>query len=157
MVYVVDDQGVLIDDILIRTFLLAPMSAHVFELMDYRFVALKATDDEERAIAIFKEQDRKALPVTDTGGVLIGIITIDDVLNVAEQVATREIQKIGGSEALDEPYITIALRHMVKKRASWLVVLFLGEMLTATAMGFFEKEIERAVVLALFVPLIISS
>ena len=157
MVYVVDDQGVLIDDILIRTFLLAPMSAHVFELMDYRFVALKATDDEEKAIAIFKEQDRKALPVTDTGGVLIGIVTIDDVLTVAEQVATREIQKIGGSEALDEPYITIALRHMVKKRASWLVVLFLGEMLTATAMGFFEKEIERAVVLALFVPLIISS
>ncbi|HEV8486913.1 MAG TPA: magnesium transporter, partial [Blastocatellia bacterium] len=157
MIYVVDDQGALIDDILIRTFLLAPLNAHVFDLMDYRFVALKATDDQERAVAIFKEQDRKALPVTDTAGVLIGIVTIDDVLNVAEQVATREIQKIGGSEALDEPYITIALRHMVRKRASWLVVLFLGEMLTATAMGFFEKEIERAVVLALFVPLIISS
>jgi magnesium transporter len=82
---------------------------------------------------------------------------LDDVLEVAENQATREIQKIGGSEALDEPYMQIAISRMVKKRAGWLVILFLGEMLTATAMGFFEGEIEKAVVLALFVPLIISS
>ena len=97
------------------------------------------------------------MPVTDSAGVLIGIVTIDDVLQIAENAATREIQRVGGSEALDEPYMKIALPSMVKKRAGWLVILFLGEMLTATAMGFFENEIEKAVVLALFVPLIISS
>ena len=157
MIYVVDEGGRLIDDIRIRSFLLAPLTSHVSDLMDYRFVALKATDDEETAVLVFRREDRTALPVTDSAGILIGIVTIDDVLRVAEAQATKEIQKIGGSEALDEPYIKIALLRMIKKRAGWLVILFLGEMFTATAMGFFEKEIERAVVLALFVPLIISS
>jgi magnesium transporter len=157
MLYVVDDRGILIDDIRVREFLLAPPGKLVSEIMDHRFVALKATDPEEIAISVFQKTDRKALPVTDTTGVLIGIVTIDDVLSIAEARATKEIQKIGGSEALDEPYMTIGLGRMVKKRAGWLVILFLGEMLTATAMGFFEGEIEKAVVLALFVPLIISS
>ena len=157
MIYVVDERGRLIDDIRIRSFLLAPLTSHVSDLMDYRFVALKATDDQEAAVSVFRREDRTALPVTDSAGILIGIVTIDDVLRVAEAQATKEIQKIGGSEALDEPYIKIALLRMIKKRAGWLVILFLGEMFTATAMGFFEKEIERAVVLALFVPLIISS
>jgi magnesium transporter len=125
--------------------------------MDRRFVALKATDDQETAVAVFRREDRTALPVTDTTGILIGIVTIDDVLDVAEIELTEDIQKIGGMEALDEPYMRIALGRMVRKRAGWLVVLFLGEMLTATAMGYFEEEIKRAVVLALFVPLIISS
>jgi magnesium transporter len=89
--------------------------------------------------------------------VLIGIVTIDDVLDVAESEATKDIQRIGGSEALDEPYMEIGFIKMVQKRAGWLTALFLGEMLTATAMGFFEHEIEKAVLLALFVPLIISS
>lgn len=157
MIYVIDDQGVLIDDIRIRTFLLAPLTAKVADLMDYRYVALKAADSQGSAVQVFRDQDLKALPVTDTTGVLIGIVTIDDVLDVAEAQATKEIQKIGGSEALDEPYMQIALWRMVRKRGGWLVILFLGEMLTATAMGFFEREIERAVVLALFVPLVISS
>ena len=104
-----------------------------------------------------REYDRGALPVTDTSGVLIGIVTIDDMLDVAEASATREIQRIGGSEALDEPYMEIPFLKMIQKRAGWLTALFLGEMLTATAMGAFEHEISRAVVLALFVPLIISS
>src|SRR4029077_13336083 len=129
----------------------------VAELMDYKFVALKAADPQESAIEVFKREDRKALPVIDSTGVLIGIVTLDDVLQVAENQATREIQKIGGSEALDEPYMQIAISRMVKKRAGWLVILFIGEMFTATAMGYFEGEIEKAVVLALFVPLIISS
>jgi magnesium transporter len=98
-----------------------------------------------------------ALPVTDSAGSLIGIVTVDDVLDVAESAATRTFQRFGGMEALDEPYLRMPFLSMVRRRASWLVVLFLGEMLTATAMGFFEKEIQRAVVLALFVPLIISS
>jgi magnesium transporter len=120
-------------------------------------VTLKATDTQQSAVEVFRREDRTALPVTDTAGVLIGIVTIDDVLDIAEETATREFQLFGGSEALDEPYLGISRLRMIKKRASWLVVLFLGEMLTATAMGFFEKEIARAVVLALFVPLIISS
>jgi magnesium transporter len=157
VVYVVDEQGLLIDDIRIREFLLAPLESRVIDLMDRRFVALKATDDQKTAVATFRQYDRTALPVTDTTGMLIGIVTIDDVLDVAEEAATKEIQRIGGSEALDEPYMKIAFSRMVRKRAGWLTALFLGEMLTATAMGVFEAEISKAVVLALFVPLIISS
>jgi len=157
VLYVVDDQGVLIDDIRVREFLLASLSRPVSEIMDHRFVTLKATDADHDAIALFQKEDRKALPVTDTAGVLIGIVTIDDVLSLAEAEATKEIQKIGGSEALDAPYMAVTFWRMVRKRAGWLIILFLGEMLTATAMGFFEAEIEKAVVLALFVPLIISS
>jgi magnesium transporter len=157
VIYVIDDQGLLIDDIRIREFLLAPLESRVADVMDRRFVALKATDDQVAAVAVFRQYDRTALPVTDTAGMLIGIVTIDDVLDVAEATATRDIQRIGGSEALDEPYISIAFWRMIQKRAGWLTALFLGEMLTATAMGAFEQEISKAVVLALFVPLIISS
>jgi magnesium transporter len=147
----------LIDDIRIREFLLAPLDSRASDLMDRRFVALKATDDQQAAVAVFRQYDRSALPVTDSAGMLIGIVTIDDVLDVAEATATREIQRIGGSEALDEPYMDVAFWRMIQKRAGWLTALFLGEMLTATAMGAFEHEISKAVVLALFVPLIISS
>ena len=157
VVYVVDEQGLLVDDIRIRELLLTSPENRVVDLMDRRFVALKATDDQKEAVAIFKQYDRTALPVTDTSGMLIGIVTIDDVLDVAEAAATKEIQKIGGSEALDEPYMKIAFVRMIQKRAGWLTALFLGEMLTATAMGAFEAEIAKAVTLALFVPLIISS
>jgi len=157
VIYVVDAQGLLIDDIRIREFLLAPLEGRVSDLMDRRFVALKATDDQAAAVAVFRQYDRTALPVTDTAGMLIGIVTIDDMLDVAEAAATREIQKIGGSEALDEPYMEIGFWTMIQKRAGWLTALFIGEMLTATAMGAFEAEISKAVVLALFVPLIISS
>ncbi len=157
VIYVLDEQGMLIDDIRIREFLLASLDSHVSDLMDRRFVALKATDDQSVAVTTFRQYDRSALPVTDTAGVLIGIVTIDDVLDVAEAAATKDIQQIGGLEALEEPYMRIAFARMVRKRAGWLTALFLGEMLTATAMGVFELEISKAVVLALFVPLIISS
>ena len=138
VIYVVDEQGLLIDDVRIREFLLAPVDRRVAELMDRRFVALKATDDQTAAVAVFRQYDRSALPVTDTTGMLIGIVTIDDVLDVAEATATREIQRIGGSEALDEPYMDIGFGKMIQKRAGWLTALFLGEMLTATAMASFE-------------------
>src|SRR5262249_33635949 len=157
VIYVVDEKGTLIDDIRISKVLIASPKDTVQSLMDRRFVALKATDAQETAVRVFKDQDRVALPVTDSAGVLIGIVTVDDVLDVAEQAATEDIQRVGGSEALDQPYMEIAFTRMIQKRAGWLTALFLGEMLTATAMGFFEHEIERAVVLALFVPLIISS
>jgi magnesium transporter len=157
VVYVVDEEDLLIDDIRIREFLLTSLDNRVTDLMDRRFVALKATDNQETAVAVFRQYDRTALPVTDTAGMLIGIVTIDDVLDVAEAAATKEIQRIGGSEAFDEPYMRIGFGRMIRKRAGWLTALFLGEMLTATAMGVFEGEISKAVVLALFIPLIISS
>jgi magnesium transporter len=157
VLYVVDPEGTLIDDIRIRTLLLAPFHTHVGDIMDGKYVALRVTDDKASAVEAFRKYDRTALPVVDARNKLVGIVTVDDVLDVAEEEATRELQRFGGLEALDEPYLATPLVAMVRKRASWLVVLFLSEMLTATAMGFFEKEIARAVVLALFVPLIISS
>jgi magnesium transporter len=125
--------------------------------MDRNFVALNVTDTKDTAVAVFRREDRTVLPVVEADGRLVGIITADDVLDMAEAAATEDIQKIGGMEALDEPYLQISFARMIRKRAGWLVLLFLGEMLTATAMGYFEKEIARAVVLALFIPLIISS
>ena len=157
VIYVVDDHGLLIDDVRIRELLLTSPDARISDLMDRRFVALKAVDAQQSAVAAFRQYDRSALPVTDTAGMLIGIVTIDDVLDVAEAAATKEIHKIGGSEALDEPYMAVPFWKMIQKRGGWLSALFLGEMLTATAMGAFENEIKNAVVLALFVPLIISS
>ncbi len=157
VIYVVDEAGTLLDDLRIRNVLLAPLHTHVGDIMDAKFVALNVTDDKKSAVEVFRKYDRTALPVIDAKGKLVGIVTIDDVLDVAEEAATREIQRFGGVEALDDPYLATPLGSMVRKRASWLVILFVGEMFTATAMGFFEKEIARAVVLALFVPLIISS
>jgi magnesium transporter len=157
VIYIVDDNHRLVDDLRIREILLAPLHAHVSELMDNKYVSLCVTDDKKKAVEIFGRYDRSALPVVDTQGRLAGIVTLDDVLDVAEQAATREIQRFGGLEALDEPYMSTSLPAMVRKRALWLVFLFVGELFTATAMGLFENQIAHAVVLALFVPLIISS
>jgi magnesium transporter len=157
VLYVIDDRGVLVDDLRVREVLLVPVTTRVADLMNRRFAALRATDDQRVAIAMFRREDRTALPVIDDNGILIGIVTVDDVLDAAQDMATRDLQRFGGSAALGEPYMAVSTARMIRKRAGWLVVLFLGEMLTATAMGFFEQEIARAVVLALFVPLIISS
>jgi magnesium transporter len=157
VVYVTDENHRLIDDLRIREILLAQPYRKVSDLMDEQFIALSATDAESEAVTLFRKYDRTALPVVDGRGILLGIVTVDDVLDVAEEEATREIQKFGGLEALDDPYMATPVLEMVKKRASWLVILFVGELFTATAMGYFQNEIEKAVVLALFVPLIISS
>jgi len=157
MIYVTDHQGYLIDDIRVRQFLTAPLDKKVSDLMDHQFVALNAKDDQEVAIDMFKQSNRVALPVTDFNGLLLGIVTVDDVVDVMEEEDTEDIQKFGGVEALDESYTQISFLNLIKKRAGWLIILFLGEMFTATAMGYFENEISKAVVLALFVPLIISS
>jgi magnesium transporter len=156
-VYVVDDRGKLIDDLRMREFLLRPLTTRVGEIMDRNFVHLTVNETQEDALNVFRKYDRAALPVVDSAGVLVGIVTVDDMLDVAEEEATEDIQKIGGLEALDEPYTTIPLPRMVRKRASWLVLLFLGEMLTATAMQGYNSEIEKAAILAMFLPLIISS
>ncbi len=157
VIYVIDEDGKLIDDITIRDILLSSPKKKVSKLMDRKFAYLNATDDQEIAVESFKKYECYALPVIDNDGFLIGIVTIDDILYVAEEETTEDIHKIGGVEALDDSYMNTSLFELVKKRASWLVILFLGEMLTASAMAFYEKEIAKAVVLALFVPLIISS
>jgi magnesium transporter len=156
-VYVVDERGKLIDDVRMREFLLRPLTAKVSEIRDQSFVALNVGDLQQDALNVFRKYDRAALPVVDSNGVLVGIVTADDMLDVAEKEATEDIQKFGGMEALEEPYMRIPVWRMVRKRAGWLVILFLGEMLTATAMANYQEELAKALVLALFLPLIISS
>ncbi|RYG41941.1 MAG: magnesium transporter, partial [Chitinophagaceae bacterium] len=157
VIYVIDEEGKLLDDIRIKDFILATPETLVEEMIDGRFIALNANDDQEVANEVFKMNNRVALPVTDNQGILLGIVTIDDVLWIASEEFTEDIQKIGGTEALNEPYLDISIIKLVRKRAGWLVILFLGEMFTATAMQFFQDEIETATVLALFIPLIMSS
>ncbi|RYG23384.1 MAG: magnesium transporter, partial [Chitinophagaceae bacterium] len=157
VLYVTDEKGILIDDIRLREVILAPKGTYVRDIMDHKYVALRAMQDQEEAVEIFRKNDRNALPVLDEEGLLFGIVTVDDMLSVVKEEDTEDIQKLGGTEALDEPYLTIPIMDMVKKRVGWLVILLLGEMLTASALGFFEDEIAKAVVLTLFIPLIISS
>jgi magnesium transporter len=157
VVYIVDDQGYLIDDLRVSDILLAEDEVVVSEILDGKYQSLLVTDDEEVAVKAFGNTNRVALPVTDAGGLLLGIITVDDVLELAKEEDTEDIQKIGAVEALEEPYMDVSAMQMLRKRAPWLVILFIGEMITASAMSFFETEIAKAVVLALFIPLIVSS
>jgi magnesium transporter len=155
--YVVDEKNILIDDITIGTLLLAEEDQLISELTDNEFVAIKTTTTKEDAVPYFEKYDRSALPIITDSGVLVGIVTIDDILDQIESQNTEDIQKFGGLEALDLPYTQTSWIEMIKKRGTWLIILFVSEMLTASAMGYFEHEIQKAVVLALFVPLIISS
>ncbi len=157
VLYVVEQDGKLLDDVRIREFLLCPLDKTVSELRDGIFTALHATDDQETAVAAFRKYDRTVLPVVDRHGGLVGIVTVDDILDVAEEEATEDIHKIGGMEQLDEPYMDISFGKLMKKRATWLVVLFVGELFTATAMKHYEDEIAKVIVLNAFVPLILSS
>ena len=157
VIYVVDEENKLLDDIKLKDILFVPRDSKVESLANYQFVTLSVNDSDEAAINAFRHYDRIVLPVIDEKGILLGIVTIDDVLRLANQEATQEMQNFGGMEALSEPYMQAPFLELMKKRAGWLVILFLGEMFTATAMGYFEDEISKAVVLALFLPLIISS
>lgn len=157
VLYVVDDLGVLIDDIRIRLVLLAPLDATVESLMTRQFVALRADEPQEEAVRAMGRYDRTALPVVDSRGVLMGIVTADDVADVAEEEATEDIQKLGGMEALEERFIDASVADLVRKRAPWLMLLFMSELLTSNALAFFEDTIERAAVLAIFIPAIISA
>ncbi len=157
IVYVIDDRNKLLDDIKIKEFILASPDKKVTDLMDENYVTLNVTDDQEEAVEVFKKYDRIALPVVDKFGVLIGIVTVDDVLDVAEEEATEDIHKLAAVEALEEPYPTIPLLEMVKKRVVWLAILFIAQILTAIVLEYFENEITKAVVLSIFIPLIISS
>lgn len=155
--FVTDENGRLIDDLRIAEILLAPAAARVADLLDDSFLALRASDPASTAIDVFKKYDRTTLPVIDSEEKLLGIVTVDDILDLQEEETTEDMQKIGGVEALEEPYMDSPLLELVRKRAVWLVVLFVGQMLTATVMDVFQDELSKALVLALFIPLIISS
>lgn len=157
IIFVIDNHGRLIDDIKIKDFLFVPKNYKVSQITDGKFIALKANDDAEQAISIFQEYDRVALPVLNEHKRLLGIVTIDDILRLSTEESTEDMQKVGGTEALEDPYMETPFFELMKKRSRWLIVLFIGELLTTTAMGYFEDEIAKAVVLALFLPLIISS
>ncbi|WP_276089165.1 magnesium transporter [Pedobacter sp. JY14-1] len=157
VVYVIDKDGILLDDIRIREILLADPEAKIGELTDQRLISLNVKDHQEEAINVFRMNNRVALPVVDDSNVLLGIVTVDDILWIANEEYTEDMHKIGGTEALDEPYLDMPIFGLFKKRIGWLVVLFFGEMLTATALQHFEDDIAKAVILAMFMPLIMSS
>jgi magnesium transporter len=155
--FVVDLEGRLIDDIPVRRLVLSEPYLTIHEIMDGFYVYLNMNDTKEDAIQRFKEYDRVVLPVVDEDHKMRGVVTVDDVLDAAEEKDTRDMQQFGGMESLDYPYVETPFFTLIRKRAGWLIVLFLSEMLTASAMGYFANEIEKAFVLSLFVPLIISS
>ncbi|MEO9004541.1 MAG: magnesium transporter [Ginsengibacter sp.] len=157
VVYVINKHGELLDDLRIREFILASPETKVSEMMDGRFIELNVNDDQETASEVFKMNNRVALPVVDDYNVLLGIVTIDDVLWVAAEEFSEDMQKIGGAEALDQPYLETPFFELVKKRVGWLTILFFGEMLTATAMAFYNEEMAKVIILTNFIPLIIST
>jgi magnesium transporter len=157
VIYVINDKGILIDDIRIREIILASPDGKIIDLMDENYISLNVADDQELAVEQFKKYDRIALPVTDKFGALIGIVTVDDVLDVAEEEATEDIQKIAAAGVLEEPYPTIPLMQLIKKRAFWLTILFVAQILTAFVLGYFEDHLSKALALTIFIPLIISS
>jgi magnesium transporter len=157
VIYVVDEKGVFIDDIKIREIILADPDKKVEDVIDNRFVYLNVNDDQETANEAFKMNNRMALPVLDPNKILLGIVTIDDVLWVATEEFTEDIQKIGGTEALDYPYLETPFFQLIRKRVGWLIILFLSEMLTATAMAYYNDELGKVLILTNFIPLIMSS
>lgn len=157
VIYVINNKGELLDDIRIREFLLNPPDKKVSELMDDRVISLNVFEDQEMAYEAFKMNNRVALPVVSNSNKLLGIVTIDDVLWVASEEFSEDVQKIGGTQALDQPYLETSILGMFKKRIIWLMILFVGELITISAMQQFQDEIAKVVILATFIPLIISS
>lgn len=157
VIYVINENGELVDDIRIRDFILNQPDKKVSELVDDRYIALHPEDDQETASEIFKMNNRVALPVVSKSNKLLGIVTIDDILWVATEEFSEDMQKMGGTAALDEPYLDVPLFKLYKKRIIWLIILFIGETLTIAAMSSFQKTLEQVLVLSTFIPLIISS
>jgi len=156
-VYVVDTQERLLGVVSFRDLIVAPGDKRVGEVMRTEVISARDDLDQEALSKLFMRHHLLMVPIVDDAGRIKGVVSVDDIVDVVQEEATEDMQKLGAVAALDEPYLQISLPRMIKKRAGWLAALFLGEMLTATAMGNFEAEIARAVVLALFVPLIISS
>lgn len=157
VIYILDDKGMLLDDLRIRELLITSPDTKIEELMDNRLIYLDADAPQEEAIKIFKMNNRVALPVIDSERLLLGIVTIDDILWVADEEYSEDMQRFGGSATLGEPYLDLPLHKLVWKRAGWLIVLFLGELLTASVMQYYEDQLAKVIVLAMFLPLMISS
>lgn len=157
VIYVVDDKQRLIDDLRITEIIIADPKATIQTIMDSSFNTLSVFEDQEEAVKMFAKYDRVALPVVDSDGVLVGIVTVDDVIDVAEEETTEDMQKMAGMDALDDYYSQTTIFDMVKKRLGWLIVLFVGQILTALTMGQYVELLEKVVLLSFFVPLIISS
>ncbi|HWP57408.1 MAG TPA: magnesium transporter [Candidatus Acidoferrales bacterium] len=155
--FVVDPENRLLGVVSFRDLFAAAGDKMVRDVMRTDVVTASEDMDQEALSHLFARHNLMMIPVVDAERRIKGVVTFDDIIDVVQEEATEDIHKIGGTEALDAPYLQVSLPQMVRKRAGWLAALFLGEMLTATAMGYFEAEIARAVVLALFVPLIISS
>ncbi len=157
VIYVINESGELLDDIRIQEFILSPPETQVKDLTDFRFIALNAFDDQEKAAEEFKMNNRVALPVVSNSNKLLGIVTIDDILWVASEEYSEDMQKMGGTEALEQPYLDVSLFQLYKKRIIWLLILFIGETLTIIAMSGFQETLEHVLILSTFIPLIISS
>ncbi|TYP95026.1 magnesium transporter [Fodinibius salinus] len=157
VIYVVDENEQLIDDLRLNQLILADPEATIDTLMDESFEALSAFDDQEDAVKMLSKYDRVAMPVVDSDGILVGIVTVDDVIDVAEEETTEDMQLMAGMDVLDDYYSQTSIFHMVKKRIGWLAFLFVGQLFTATAMGAYESVIANAVFLSLFIPMIIST
>ncbi|MGH2624364.1 MAG: magnesium transporter, partial [Sphingobacterium sp.] len=155
VLYVIDSAGKLIDDVRIKDVLLADPDKIVADLIDNRLISLKANDPQEEAVTVFRMNNRVALPVVDDKDIMLGIVTIDDILWVANEEYSEDMQRIGGTEALDEPYLDVSVFHLVKKRAGWLIVLFLGQLLTFNVLKQYESRLST--MLVLLMPLIMSS
>jgi len=156
-IYVVDARGVLSGVMSLRELLAAPEGARLSELAWSEIVTVPVDADRETVAQLTTNYDLVAVPVVDNERHLLGVITVDDVIDAIQEEQTEDVQKFGGLEALEEPYLQVSFFDLLKKRTPWLIVLFVGQMFTAAAMGFFEDAISSATVLALFVPLIISS
>jgi magnesium transporter len=157
VIYVVDSSEKLIDDLKLNQLILADPEMKIQELMDDRYAALSAFDDQEEAVKMLSKYDRIALPVVDSDGVLVGIVTVDDVIDVAEEEATEDMHLMAGMNALEKTYSQTTVLTMVKKRIGWLMILFLGQMFTVTAMATYESVLAAAAILSFFIPMIISS
>ncbi len=157
VIYVVDEEGRLIDDLRLTDLVLADPDQKIADIMDSQFVAVTAFEDREEAVKMLSKYDLVALPVVDSRGILIGKVTVDDIIDVAEEEATEDMLLMGGMDALDDRYSRTDIPEMVKKRVGWLIILFLGQMLTVTALATFESALAAAAVLAFFIPMIISS
>ena len=157
VIYVINKEGELLDDIRIRDFILSQPDKKVSDLMNNRVTSLNAYDDQETASEVFKKENRVALPVVSHGNKLLGIVTIDDILWVAEEEFSEDMQKMGGTEALEQPYLEVPLAKLYKKRIVWLLILFVSGTMTIAAMSSFQQTLEQVLVLSTFIPLIISS
>lgn len=156
-IYVLDTEQKLLGVTSLRGLFMAKSDQRIREVMRESIVCATDDLDQEALKQLFSRSALMAIPVLDSDGRMKGIVTVDDIVEVVEEEATEDMQKLGGTSALEDPYLRVSLPTLIKKRAGWLVILFVGEMLTASAMRFYEHEIAKAIVLVLFIPLIISS